>query len=482
MHDVVVIGAGVIGSAVARELSRFALDIVVLERGPDVATGTSKANSGIVHAGYDAVPGTHKAKYNIAGNPLFDALSEELDFPFRRIGGLVLAFSREEIPALELLRQRGRDNGVRDLAIIDRNELKRREPNIGPEAVAALAVPGSGIVCPYEMTLAFAENAAANGVRFHFNHPVGAITKTPGGFRLETPDGAFEARVLVNAAGLHADAVNNMLSTRRLRIVPRRGEYLLLDRSEGDLVKHTLFQLPGKMGKGVLLTPTVDGNLLVGPTAEDITDKSDTSTTAEGLATAARMARRDLAAIPFSSVIASFAGLRAHETTRDDFCIGPCPDVPGLINAAGIESPGLTAAPAIARDIAAMISDLAKPGPNRSFTPLRRAAPCFRHMTTEEKRAAVADDPNYGQIVCRCENVTRAEILAALRGPLPARDLDGIKRRTRAGMGRCQAGFCSMRLPEIVAEELGIPVTGVTKCGGESRLLLSRSKTFPEEI
>ncbi len=477
MHDVAIIGAGVVGCAVARELSRRSLDIAVLERGFDAAVGASKGNSGIVHGGYDAKPGTLKAKYNILGNPLFDALAEELDFPFKRIGSLVIAFSEEERPALNELLERGKTNGVPDLRLIGRDELVRLEPNIGPGVIAALDVPTGGIVCPYEMTIAYAENAAANGVRFLFGRKVGSIARIGGGFRLDTPAGPVEARAVVNAAGLYADEINNMVSGEKLSIVPRRGEYFLMDRTESDLVRHTLFQLPGVMGKGVLVTPSVDGNILVGPTSDDIDDKDDVETTGKGLDAIIEASRRNVTSMPLAKTIASFAGLRAHETTKNDFTVGQCPDAPGFFNAAGIESPGLTSAPALGRDLAEEVADFLDARPNPSFRPVRRAAQRFRHMTPEERREAIRRDPNYGHMICRCENVTKAEVLAALRSPLNVNSLDAIKRRTRAGMGRCQGGFCSMRLPEIIAAETGLPLTEITKFGGGSRLLVERNKT-----
>lgn len=476
MHDVLIIGAGVIGSAIARELSRFRLDAVVVERGSDVAMGASKANSGIVHGGYDALPGTLRARCNIAGNPLFDSLAAELDFPFKRIGSLVLAFAAEEIPALEQLLERGRENGVPGLRLVGREELVRLEPNISPSAFAALQVPSGGIVCPYEMTVALAENAATNGVRFVFDHAVESVKKTGAGFRVAASGRVFEARFLVNAAGVHADEINNALSSRPLRIVPRRGEYFLLDRTEGVLVNHTLFQLPGKTGKGVLVTPSVDGNILVGPTADDLGDKEDTETTADGIARVVEMACRDVTSMPHAKTIASFAGLRAHEATGDDFVVGPSPDVPGFFNAAGIDSPGLSSAPAIGRDLACMVAQAAGAAENPHFIPVRRATPRFRHMSLEEKRDAIARNANYGEIVCRCETVTKAEILGALRSPLGVRDMDAIKRRTRAGMGRCQGGFCGMLLPGIIAEETGMPLAEITKFGGGSRLFTSHNK------
>ncbi len=483
MHDVVIVGAGVIGSAVARELARKRLDIVVLERGWDAAVGASKANSGIVHGGYDAKPGTLKAKYNVLGNPLFEEFAEELDFPFKRVGSLVIAFSDEERKGLEALLERGGKNGVPGLRIIGRDELLRMEPHLGPGPQSALDVPTGGIVCPYEMTIAFAENAAANGVRFLFGRHVDAVDRIDGGFRIAFSggtEGAVEARVVVNAAGVRADEINNMLSAEKLNIVPRRGEYLLVDRSEDGLVRHTLFQIPGAMGKGVLVTPSVDGNILVGPTADDIRDKDDVETTAPGMQNVIQSALRDMP-LPLGKIIGSFAGLRAHEVTKEDFVVGEAPDVPGLVNVAGIESPGLTSAPALGREVAGMVADLLRPRPNPSFVPVRKATPRFRHMSPEERREAIRRDPNYGHMVCRCEHVTKAEILGALRSPLAAnggvRSLDAIKRRTRSGMGRCQGGFCSMRLPEIIAEETGLALTEITKFGGGSALLLERDKT-----
>ncbi len=475
MHDVAIIGAGVIGCSIARELSRRRLDILVLEQGSDVASGTSKANSGIVHAGYDAVPGTGKAKYNIAGNPLFDRLAEELDFPFRRSGSLVLAFSPEEVAGLGKLLERGRSNGVPGLEIVGRDRLAELEPNLNPAVFAALLAPSGGVVCPYEMTVAHAENAAANGVRFRLLARVDRVEKTAAGFRLQVGAEAVEARVLINAAGLHADEIHNQLSPDRLEIRPRRGEYCLLDRSEDGLVRHTLFQLPGERGKGVLVSPTTDGVVLLGPTSDFIDDRGDLDTTAPGLAKVLELAARDLVSLPPGKIIASFAGNRAH-LNLDDFLIGPCPGVPGLIDVCGIESPGLTAAPAIARDVLAMVDEILRPAANEGFNPVRRAPARFRRMTNAERREAILRDPDYGHIVCRCEQVSKAEILAALRSPVPARDLDGLKRRTRTGMGRCQGGFCSMRLPEIVAAELGIPLTEVSKFGPGSELLSGENK------
>ena len=475
MYDVAIIGGGVIGCSIARALSRLALRTVLLEKECDVASGSSKANSGIVHGGHDCKPGTLKARFNVEGNPMFDQLSEALDFPFQRNGSLVLAFHEEERAQLEALLAQGKANGVPDLRILEKAELRELEPNISDAVAAALYVPTGGIVCPYEMTVAFAENAADNGVEFKLNFWAETVEKRDGLFHISGPAGEVTAKILINAAGLYADAVNNALSETRFTITPRRGEYCLLDKTEGGLVRHTLFQLPTKAGKGILVTPTVDGNLLLGPTSQDVDDKESKATTPEGLREVLQTAKLDLKQLPMNKTITSFAGLRAT-AEGGDFIIGWSPDVENLLNVAGIASPGLTSAPAIAVHVADLVRQATDAQPNKAFKPERRAFPRFRHMSDAEREAAIQSNPDYGHIVCRCEQVTKAEVLAAMRGPLGVRDIDAIKRRTRAGMGRCQGGFCLMRIPEIMAQELQIPLNEVTKSGSGTNLLMGPDK------
>jgi len=478
MLDVAIVGAGVVGACVARELSRLRLKVVLLEKEHDVAEGASKANSGIVHAGYDARPGTLKAKYNVLGQRMFDQLAGELDFTFRRNGSLVIA-DEEGVAKLEVLKTQGIANGLTDLRIAHGEELRTLEPNLNDNVYAALVVSSGGIVCPYGMTIALAENAAQNGVEFRLGCPVVGIKREQGYFSLSTPKETISTRIIVNAAGLYSDEINNMLSSHKLTIRPRRGEYCLLDRTEGQLVKHTIFQLPTEKGKGVLVTPTVDGNLLLGPTSESIDEKDNVATTASGLDEVLKQAKASLNRLPVNKVITSFTGLRATlvpgEGVTNDFIIEEAVDVPGLINLCGIESPGLTAAPAIGFEVAQMVADRLKPEVNEGFNPIRQAIRPFREMSNEERKAAIQNDGDYGQIICRCESVTKAEIIAALRSPLGkncgVNSLDAIKRRTRTGMGRCQSGFCSMRLLDIIAEECGIDVTAVTKSGGRSNIL-----------
>ena len=472
--DVVIIGAGVTGCAVARELSRYNLNVTVLESGSDVAEGASKANSAIVHAGFDAKPGTNKAKFNVLGNRMFEDLCRELKVPFRRNGSLVLAFGAEEEKALRELKDKAEHNEV-PVEIISQSELRRREPNVSPEATAALWAPTGGICCPYELTFRLAENAAANGATFVFDACVSGLAPQTSGWCVTCADGrAFTAKAVVNCAGIHSDELNNLVSATKYHIEARRGEYLMLDKDEDGTFSATMFQVPSKMGKGILVSPTVDGTVIVGPTAEDIPDKDDKATTYEGLEKVKAGARRTYPNLPLGKVITEFSGLRAHETTVGDFILGEAPDAPGFFNAVGVESPGLTSAPAIGVFLAEAV--VAKLGVSRKNPSLISADVSFwpktRELKPEELAELVQRDPSFGRVICRCEEVTEGEIRAAIRCRVGARTLDGIKRRTRSGMGRCQGGFCTPRLIEILSAELGLP----------PEAFLRSRKTAPKEL
>ena len=480
MYDVIIIGAGVTGCAIARELSRYQLNILVLEKEEDVCCGTSKANSAVIHAGHDALPGTLKAKFNVAGNAMMDSLSEELDFPFRRNGSLVLCFEESRLPDLQELLERGRQNGVPGLRIVTGDEMKAIEPSLSGEVKALLYCPTGGIVCPFLMTIALAENAFTNGVSFRFDTKVSRIAALTAdssqnppvpGWRIETAAGeVFETRSVVNAAGVYADVFNNMVSAHKLSITPRRGEYQLLDKKAGSLISHTIFQLPGALGKGVLVTPTIHGNLMIGPTAEDLTDKEAVNTTAEGLAQVFARGRLSVPDLPAKLTITSFAGLRASEAGKD-FVLGEAPDAPGFFNCAGIESPGLSAAPAIGVFLSRQIAEYLNADKKETFQATRRGIPRIADASDEELAALLAKNPAYGYVICRCETVTEGEIIDAIRRPLGARSLDGVKRRVRAGMGRCQAGFCSPKVMEILERELQMDPLSVSKHGAGSELL-----------
>lgn len=470
IYDVIIIGGGVVGAATARELSRHALSICVIEKEEDVCSGTSKANSAIVHAGFDALPGTQKAKFNVMGNAGMEALSQELSFEFRRNGSLVLCFSDEDMPRLGELYRRGLQNGVPDLRILSGKEARKKEPNLTDDVVAALYAPTGGIVCPFGLTIALAENAADNGVEFRFHTQAREIRKTENGYLVVTDSGDFQTRYVVNAAGVYADVLHNMVSERKLHITPRKGDYILLDKEAGGHVASTIFQLPGKYGKGVLVTPTVHGNLLLGPTATDVADKEDTATTAKELAQVLEKSAVSVKNIPYRLTITSFSGVRAHED-GDDFVIGEAPDAPGFFDAAGIESPGLSSAPAIGAYLAEQIAKRAGAKRNAAFHPQRRGFVKLAEKSPEERALLIRENPLYGVIVCRCMQISEGEIVDAIRRTLGARSLDGIKRRVHQGMGRCQAGFCTPKAMEILSRETGIPMEKICKNRDGSEML-----------
>lgn len=479
MTDVIIIGAGVTGCSVARELSRYELNVTVLERASDVCEGTSKANSGIVHAGFDAHPGTLKAKLNVEGNRMMEALSKELDFPFKRNGSLVLCFEEKDREKLQKLYEQGVANGVEKLRIIEREELKKLEPNISDNAVAALYAPTGGIVCPFGLTIALAENAVVNGVEFQLNTEVQNIEKTESGYRVKTSQGVLESRVVINAAGVYADRFHNMVSDEKIHIVPRKGEYCLMDKKVGGFVSHTVFQLPTVYGKGVLVTPTVHGNLLAGPTAVDVDDPEALNTTGAGLEDVLKRASLSVNTLPVKQVITSFAGLRAHlvsENSESDFRIGQVKDAPGFFDVAGIESPGLSCAPAIGEYLAEQVLTYLPAEKKSDFIALRKGIPSMALATDEERQRLIKENPLYASVVCRCELVTEGEIMDAIHRPLGATTLDGIKRRTRAGMGRCQSGFCSPKTVEILARELSMDMSEIGKNGKGSEFLTGYDK------
>lgn len=476
MYDVVIIGAGVTGCAIARELSAQDRKVLVLEKHSDVCEETSKANSGIVHAGYDAKPGTLKAKLNLLGNRKMAQLAKELDFPFKQNGSLVLCFREEDRPALEKLLERGRENGVEPLSIIGPEEIHRIEPNITDEVVAALYAPTGGIVCPFNLTIALAENAVQNGVEFRLETQVEKVEKTAEGYDLQvqTKNGAPETvrtKLVINAAGVYADVLHNMVSEKKIHITPRRGQYCLMDKKVGNYVQSTVFQLPTAYGKGVLVTPTVHGNLLVGPTAEDVESPEEINTTADGLEQVLEKGAMSVKELPGSrNVITSFAGLRAHED-GGDFIIGEPEDAPGFIDVAGIESPGLTCAPAIGEYVAELLQKKYPAGMKQNVNRTRKGIPCMALADQNTREELIRQNPLYANVICRCELVTEGEIVDAINRPLGATTLDGVKRRTRAGMGRCQSGFCAPKTVEILARELHKDMREISKCGGDSWLI-----------
>ena len=472
--DVVVIGGGVVGCAIARELSRFNLDVVLVERAPDVAMGTSKANSGILHAGFDADPGTWKAKLNVRGARLYQTVSEELGIPRRRVGSLVVALDEAQRESLEALRLRGIENGLTGLALWNRDEVLAHEPNLSPDVTGALWAPTAGIVCPFSATIAFAENAIRNGVSIVTECPVTGIeTHDNKTVAVNTARGRIATRFVVNAAGVHSGDVARMAGDDSFTITPRRGEYVLFDHSVGDLVNAVVFPTPTKISKGILVAPTVHGNVFIGPNASETGDLDDHETTLSGFAEIISGAKRMVPNLPLGNAITEFAGIRA--VAGKDFIIGPSPVTQGLIHAAGIQSPGLTAAPAIAETIVEALADAGlKLVPDDAYVPINPVRPKFAEMNAAERARVIAANPLYGRIICRCESITEGEIVESIHAPCGARTTDGVKRRVRAGMGRCQGGFCGPRVTAILARELGMDVTEVRKDAMASWLFLPR--------
>ena len=480
LYDVIIIGAGVTGSAVARELSRYKLNVCVLEKYEDVCCGTSKANSAIVHAGFDAAEGSLMAKMNVRGNVMMGDLARDLDIPFKRNGALVVCIHEEAKGGLQDLYNRGIANGVKELRILNREECLELEPNLSDKVVAALYAPTSGIICPFELNIAMAENAAVNGVDFFFNTEVEELHRDGEIWKLRTSNGEYKTRYVVNAAGVYADVFHNMVSAKKIHITPRRGDYCLLDKEVGGHVACTIFPQPTNLGKGVLVSPTIHGNLIVGPTAVDIENKEGVNTTAAGIADLIAKANDHVRNLPMRKVITSFAGLRAHED-HHEFILGEVEDAPHFIDCAGIESPGLTSSPAIGEYIGGLMKDLMGLEEKEDWIATRKGVLHPGDLSLEERNELIKKNPAYGNIICRCEYVTEGEILDAIHRPLGARSLDGIKRRTRAGMGRCQAGFCTPRSMEILNRELGIPYEQLTKLGGRSTLLTGKSKEVEKE-
>ena len=465
MKDVIIIGGGIIGCAVARELSRFETNITLLEKCGDVSQGTTKANSGIVHAGFDAKPNTAKAKFNLLGNVMFDKLSKDLDFPFKRNGALVLCFDEKETDGLKELYDRGVANGVGGLEILTKEQVKEMEPNVSDGVVGALYAKTSGIVSPYEMCIAYAENAAVNGCEFVFGKDVCSIAKEGEKWQVRTKDGAsYTADMVVNCAGVHADDINNMACEDKIKITARKGEYMLYDKSCVGLAQRTIFQMPSKMGKGVLVAPTTHGNIITGPTAWDVENKESVRTSFDGLAEVYAKSLISVPSLPKRNVITQFCGLRAH-SEGGDFIVGQSKQK-GFYNVAGIESPGLTSAPAIGVYVAYDIAKLLGLEKKERFEEKRKGIPHFATMTDEERDELIKTNPLYGKIICKCEVVTEGEIVDSIRRPIGAKDVDGVKLRTRAGMGKCQSGFCMEKVMEILARERGVAFEDIEKCDG----------------
>ena len=488
--DIVIIGGGIIGTAIARELSRYRIDITLIEKEDDVAMGTSKGNSGIIHAGYNADFRTLKGQLNIKSNSRFDKLCQDLKVRFKRIGSLVVGFTEEDLKKLRELKKNGKKNGLKNLEIITGDRLFELEPNLNPQAKYALYTPSAGIISPYKFTIALADNAVINGVKVLLETEAKDI-------RIEekqvcgvvTDRGLIETRVIINAAGLYADEIAKTAGDS-FKISPLKGEYQLFDKQWGNLVNHILFPIPTKLSKGILVAPTVHGNLLIGPNSCRVKEKDDLSTTKAGTQEVYEGARKLIPHLPHQDLINSFAGLRADIEGRDDFVIEASKKIRGFINVAGIESPGLSSAPAIAEMVSGILKEVAQEispqlelNYKDDFIETLPEQPRFADYLdkTGEWQEIVEKDADYGEIICRCEKVSKGEMLGAIHQPVPARSLDAIKRRIRAGMGRCQGGFCSPKILKILSEELKISTLSINKKGRGSEILTTKTKDMIKE-
>lgn len=476
MYDVIIIGSGITGSSIARELSRYNLKTLVLEKDNDVANGTTKANSAIVHAGYDATPGTLKARFNVRGNEIYETICKDLSVPFKRIGSLVVAFNDDEMKMVKDLYDRGIENNVPDMEIIGKDRVLELEPNLRDEVAGALYAKTGGIVGPWELSIAMLENAAENGVEVLLNTEVTKIEKNEDTYIVYSNEKKYNAKLVINCAGLYSDEINNMVNEPLFEIVPNKGEYNLFDKSVGDTVNTVVFRCPSKDGKGAVILPTVHGNLLIGPTAEYVDDKKDLSTSWNGLVSLEKHTKETLKnSLSFGTVITSFSGLRA-KTASQDFIIEESKSK-GFINVAAIDSPGLTAAPAIAEYVMEIVKGIFKDiDENRSFNGIRRPSIHFADLSQEEKAKLIEQDDRFGRVICRCEHITEGEIVDVAKRKVGATTLDGVKRRARPGGGRCQGGFCAPRVMEILAKEMDVDITEVLKDGKGSYILTGKTK------
>ncbi len=475
MYDAVIIGAGVVGAFVSRKLTSCNMKVCIAERKEDIAMGATKANSAIVHAGFDAKAGSLKAKLNKEGSDMMENVCRDLGVKYRRNGAMVLGYNDEDKKSLEAILENGKINGIEGIEIIDSEKIHALEPGVCDEAIWALYAPTSAIVCPYELAEAAIGNAMDNGAELKLGFEVVQITVKSNGFEIKSQDGELiDAKIVINAAGIYSDEIAHMIGDNSFDVHPRKGEYILLDKEYGNVTDHTLFTVPTKLGKGILVSPTVDGNLILGPTAVDFDEKENKRTTKEGIDSVIAHSRAMVKYAPSNMAITSFCGLRAAGSTGDFIINMP---IKGFVNLAGIESPGLTASPAIAEYVAKLLSDAGYDMTEKSgFDPHREATHKFSSLSDEEKNEIIKKDPSYGRVICRCENVTEGEILKALRtNPRPT-TLDGVKRRTRAQMGRCQGGFCSPYIMELLAKEMGVSPEKVRKSGASSYVLTGKTK------
>jgi glycerol-3-phosphate dehydrogenase len=473
VEDIIIIGGGVCGCSLLYELSRYDFKTLLIEKENDVGDATTKANSAIVHAGYDPEPNTKMAKYNVDGNKMTETLCSDLDIPYKKIGSLVVGFDETDRKSIEKLLDKGKKNGVPDIRIIEKDELFKMEPNISKEAVCALYAPSAGIIAPWELAIAQAECAVEGGAKVQLNTEVLNIKQEKDFWTVKTNKGDFQAKYIVNAAGVNSDIISQMAEPKFFIITPKSGEYFLLDTTEISIVNKVIFPCPSALGKGILVSPTIHGNIIVGPDSKTV-ERDATECTAKGLASVRQGAARIIPTVNLRASIRNFAGIRA-DAGLEDFIVGESKTAEGFFNMAAIKSPGLTSAPAIAKDVAQMLLAKQSAKPNPNFVSKRKVKR-FKNMNAAERAQAIKENPSYGTIVCRCETVTEGEIIDALHRPLPPHSLDAVKRRTTAGMGRCQGGFCSPRVLDIISRELKLKQTDIPLDRQDMYIVTGRTK------
>ncbi len=475
MYDAAIIGCGVIGASLAYTLSQYDLNVIVLEQENDVAMGTTKANSAIVHAGYDPEPGTLLAKLNVRGSEMMEELCQRLSVRYKRIGSFVLAFDENDSKHLDKLYDNGVKNGVQGLRILTGDEVRAMDANISQNVCAALYAPSAAVIDPWGLCIAEAETAVRNGVTVKCSSKVTSIEQNDAFLTVHTDSDTYQTRFVINCAGGWAHEISAMTGEQEWQAHPSRGEYYLLDKSSGTLVNHVVFQCPTAAGKGVLVSPTVHGNLLIGPNAEHVSSPYDRENTLMGLDKIAETSRKSVDGIDLRQSIRNFAGVRA-ETSESDFIIRPSAHCPRLLHLAGIKSPGLSAAPAIAEYAAQLLHEMGLPLEPKAAWDGTRQQIRFKELSAEEKAALIAKDPRYGRVICRCETITEGEIVAAIHSPIPPCSVDGIKRRAGSGMGRCQGGFCGPRVLDILARELHESPLDILQDGAGTQILIGETK------
>jgi glycerol-3-phosphate dehydrogenase len=462
--DYVVIGAGAVGCAIARELSKYEVSVIVVDKRDDIGGDASKSNSAIIHTGYDAKPGTLESQLVVAANPMYDQLTKDLDVPFKRIGALLPAMTDEQFEQLSDIKQKAFDNRVYDVEYLSPQEMREMEPNLNPEVKGGLFIPRESIIDPFILVQALAENACDNGVCFMLETEVTDIEVIGGAVRkVITTRGDIASGCVINAAALHCDDIAAMVGKADYKVVPRRGQFFILDKNTDTKVEHIVLPIPTKITKGKLMTPTINGNMLVGPTAEDLDDKENTATTTEGLDSIAMDVKRLVPGINLRDAITEYSGLRPNRNP-EGLHVDTWEDLDGYVNLSGVRSTGLTLSVSMGKYVVERIRQMGRPLTLKdNFIRIREGIPRFRELGPGEREALVAADSRYGQIVCRCETITEGEIVNAIHRPLGARTMDAVKRRVRAGMGRCQSGFCGPRVMAILARELQVPEEAINK-------------------